>query len=206
MTDSFVLLDEPRRPWLDPEVLKTKFLARSAEVHPDRVHGESDARKQVAQQRFAELNTAYNRLREPKDRLRVLIELETGSPPKDIQRLPSGTMDLFVEVGQICRDVDGFLAERAKVTSPVLQVQLFERAQGWTERLTTLQRKTNATRDDLSAELQSLNARWDAAPAIGSAARTGSLPLERLDQIYRVLSYVARWSGQLQERLVQLSF
>ena len=35
MTDYFNLLSEPRRPWLNPEALKQKFLNLSAEVHPD---------------------------------------------------------------------------------------------------------------------------------------------------------------------------
>ena len=37
MADYFALLDEPRRPWLDPEELKAKFHALTATVHPDRV-------------------------------------------------------------------------------------------------------------------------------------------------------------------------
>ena len=38
MTDHFALLDEPRRPWIDADLLKEKFLALSSRVHPDRVH------------------------------------------------------------------------------------------------------------------------------------------------------------------------
>jgi TPR repeat protein len=38
MNYAFALLSEPRRPWLDAEPLKQRFLARSNEVHPDRVH------------------------------------------------------------------------------------------------------------------------------------------------------------------------
>jgi hypothetical protein len=31
------------------------------------------------------------------------------------------------------------------------------------------------------------------------------LPLERLEQIYRAMSYVSRWMAQIQERVVQLA-
>jgi hypothetical protein len=31
------------------------------------------------------------------------------------------------------------------------------------------------------------------------------LPLERLEQLYRAMSYVARWTEQVQERIVQLA-
>jgi hypothetical protein len=37
MQDAFALLNEPRRPWLEAEALKQKFLALSSAVHPDRV-------------------------------------------------------------------------------------------------------------------------------------------------------------------------
>jgi DnaJ-domain-containing protein 1 len=197
MVDNFALFNESRRPWLDPEALKQKFLKFSAEVHPDRVHNASEAEKESANKRYAELNAAYNCLREPKERLLHLLELETSAKPKDVQRIPPGTMDLFVEVGQTCRDADAFIAERSKVTSPLLKVQLFEKGMEWTDKLNGLQQKINAKRDELFAELQTMNAAWET----GSA-----LPLERLEQIYRILSYVARWTEQIQERIVQLSF
>ena len=206
MTDNFALLNEPRLPWLDPDLLKQKFFPLSASFHPDRVHGGTDAEKLTANQRYAELNAAYNCLREPKERLLHLIELELGKKPSDIQKIPPGTMDLFVEVGQTCRDADTFLDEKSKVTSPLLKVQLFERGQEWTDKLNALQQKINAKRETLSAELRDLNSVWEMAPAVGSPERVAVLPLERLEQIYRVFSYIARWSEQIQERVVQLSF
>jgi hypothetical protein len=206
MTDNFALLNEPRLPWLEAGALKQKFLQFSSEVHPDKVHNASDAEKSAANKRYADINAAYNILREPKERLLHLLEVELGGKPKDIQRIPPGTMDLFVEVGQTCRDVDAFIAERAKVTSPLLKVQLFEQGMDWTEKLNQLQQKINSKRDELTTELVQLNTVWEAAPAVGSPERVNALPLERLEQIYRVFSYVARWTEQLQERVVQLAF
>jgi curved DNA-binding protein CbpA len=206
MTDNFALLNEPRLPWIDPDELKQTFFPLSAPFHPDRVHGGTDEEKRAANQRYAELNAAYNCLREPKERLLHLIELELGKKPSDIQKIPPGTMDLFVEVGQTCRDADAFLAEKSKVTSPLLKVQLFERGLDWVDKLNSLQQKINLKRDELSTELRELNFIWKTAPPIGSPDRIAKLPLERLEQIYRIFSYIARWSEQLQERVVQLSF
>ena len=84
MADYFALLDEPRRPWLDPEILKDKFHALAATVHPDRVHRASEPEKQEANQRYAELNAAYRCLREPTKRLRHLLELERGKKIEDV--------------------------------------------------------------------------------------------------------------------------
>ena len=205
MTDSFFLLSEPRRPWLDADALKAKFLPLSGATHPDRFHDASEAEKQTATARYAELNAAYSTLREPRDRLLHLLELELGAKPKDVQRIPPGTMDLFVEVGQLCRDVDAFLAQRGNVTSPLLKVQMFERGMEWTDKLQALQQRINAKREELTGEIQQLNAVWESAPAVGSPERLAALPLERLEQIYRVFSYIARWSEQIQERNVQLA-
>jgi DnaJ-domain-containing protein 1 len=205
MTDAFALFGEPRRPWLDPEMLKQKFLPLSAELHPDRVHAGSEEDRQRATARYTELNAAYNTLREPRDRLLHLLELESGAKPKDVQRIPPGTMDLFVEVGQLCRDADAFLAQRGQVTSPLLKVQMFERGMEWTDQLQSLQQRINAKRDELAAELEQMNAVWEAAPQIGLPERAAALPLEQLEQIYRVFSYIARWTGQIQERIFQLA-
>ncbi len=205
MVDYFVLLAEPRRPGLDADALKAKFLALSAEVHPDRVHTASAAERDAAQQRYIELNAAYHCLREPKERLRHLLELERGAKPEVVQNIPSDLMDQFLEVSQLCRAVDVFLQEKRQVNSPLLKVQMFERGLEWTDKLNAVQQKLNAQREAMLGELQALNGAWESAPASGASHRHDSLPLARLEQIYRLLSFVGRWTSQLQERVVQLS-
>src|SRR5437867_4102695 len=115
MVDYFALLREPRRPWVNPEALKAKFLAHSAAVHPDRVHDASDAEKRAAHQRYLELNAAFNCLREPAERLRHLMELECGRKPAVVQNVPPALSDQFLEVNRLCRDADAFLQERSQI-------------------------------------------------------------------------------------------
>jgi hypothetical protein len=115
-------------------------------------------------------------------------------------------MDLLVEIGQICRETDLFLAVRSKTTSPLLKVRMFETGMAWTGKLTQLRQRIDLRREGLLAELKKMNAAWNAASPPGSAGRAAALPLERLEQICRVFSYMARWMEQIQERLVQLSF
>ena len=198
MTDHFALLNEPRRPWLEPEELKQKFLVRSATVHPDRSHHLSHAEREQAQQRYTELNAAYNCLRHPRNRLRHLLELERGSPPADIQQIPQDLMNVFMEVSQLCRQADVFLGEKRRVSSPLIKVQLFERGHDWTEKLQHLQNRINARRESLIEELKTMDAAW-------SQAANASL-LEHLENLYRLFSYFDRWLAQIQERLTQLLF
>ncbi len=204
MTDCFALLNEPPRPWLDPDALKRKFLAVSAEVHPDRVHTAGDAEKQAAQRRYTELNGAYNCLREPKERLRHLLELECGAKPAELQQIPPDLMDLFLQVSGLCRDADEFLEEKQKVSSPLLKVKMFERGQAVTEKLAALRQTVQGKVDALLAELKQIDARWEAERRPESPRRAATLA--RLEELYRLFSYYARWTGQLHERIALISF
>jgi DnaJ-domain-containing protein 1 len=203
MTDNFALMEESRRPWMDAEVLKAKFLALSTVVHPDRLHNANELEKKDATTRYAALNGAYNCLRETKERLGHLLQLELGAKPGDVQKIPSASMDLFMAVGNTLREVDEFLAQRAKITSPLMRVQIFEKAMEWTDRLNELQRRINGNRDELLEELRGMNGAWESAPV--GAERLGALPLARVEEIYRAMSFIGRWTEQIQQRIVQLS-
>lgn len=200
MTDYFLLLDEPRRPWVDPELLKKKFLALSAAVHPDRVHTSGPEEKRAAQQRYAERNQAYNHLRYPKERLQHLLELETGTKPQQVQQVPSDLMEFFSQVGQLFKQTDAFLCEKARTSSPLLQVQLFETGQEWTEKLNVMQQQLNHRQEQLIAELKELDAQWGRPDQNAKMAI-----LCRLEELSRLFSYFARWQNQIQEKIVQLS-
>jgi len=202
MTDYFTLLQEPRRPWLDAEKLKGKFFQLSAEVHPDRSHNASESEKQATNERYQELNTAYNCLREPKERLRHLLELECSAAPANIQQAPARLMDLFFDVGQVCKAVDIFLAEKAKATSPLLKVKFLEEGLNRLDQLNAMQQKLRVPVAALEEELKAMNAAWESA---SNGASGSALPLRRLEEIYRELSFLLRWTAQLQERVVQLA-
>src|SRR6185295_4491387 len=111
MIDHFALLNEPRRPWLDPELLKAKFLTLSSKLHPDRTNNTSEAEKSIVTERYSALNAAYDCLREPKRRLRHLLELERGAKPAGVQTIPAEMMNLSGEVARLCREADVVLAE-----------------------------------------------------------------------------------------------
>lgn len=205
MTDAFALLGLPRRPWLDPDDLQRVFHERSAAWHPDRHHGAPESQRAEASKVYSELNAAHQLLREPRDRLLHLLELEAGARPRDIQRIPPGTMDLFVEVGQACRDCDAFLQRRGPATSPMLKLKSMQEAMEWAERLAGVSSRVRSKETSLLGDLRAMNAAWDSAPAVGDAHRPGALPLEQLEQTYRAMSYVSRWLAQVRERVVLLA-
>ena len=197
MTDNFALLHAPRQPWLHPDSLKQTFLTLSAEIHPDRAYQTDDTEKHTANQRYAELNAAYQCLREPRERVRHLLELELGTKPSDLTEVPEDLMALFFNIGQGLREVDAFLSEKGHATSPLLQVGFFERGQNWVEKLGILRQTVGVRRNALLEELKSMNAAWETA---------GGRPLTRLQEIWRLLSFYERWLAQIQDRVVKLSF
>jgi curved DNA-binding protein CbpA len=201
MPDYFALLSEPRRPCLDLDLLKQKFLDLSGKLHPDKIRTTDEKEKALATKAFAELNAAYHCLKDPKTRLLHLLELELGTKPKDIEQIPAMLADLFAEVATVCRNSDSFLAEKQKVTSPLLLVQFFERGQDWIETLNGLQRKLNELRARLLGELRVLDEKWTSA---NHHARREILT--RLEELYRQFGYFNRWDNQIQERVVRLSF
>ena len=203
MKDCFELLGEVRRPWLEPEALKQKFLGLSAQHHPDRVHRAMEGEKNEAQQRFTELNAAYNRLRDPKDRLLHLLELELGARPRDVQHIPEELLAFFSEVRQGCRDADLLLADKGKVTSPLLGVQIFDRAQEQLEKLAAIQQRISSQRENLLARIQEIDRDWGTIPPGNRPERNTAL--QQLEELYRLLSYFTRWQTQLQERISQLA-
>jgi curved DNA-binding protein CbpA len=200
--DAFALLGVPRRPWLDAEVLKRGFLSLSGECHPDRLHDGTEEQKRGAQERFTELNKAYQSLLDPRERLLHLAELETDSRrTTDVQDIPPGLMSLFFEVGKICRKADALIAEKTAETSPVLKVQMFARGQEEIEELQKVKRAVAFSREALLNEIKSLDTGWEAMDPSEQNSKLG-----RLQEIAGLLNYSKKWDAQIEERIVRLSF
>lgn len=204
MTDCFAALDEPRRPVLDPESLKARFLARSAELHPDRQHHAGETERLAATERYAALNHAYITLQDTGKRLGHLLELELGRKPSGIETVPAEWMEGFMEVGQLCRSVDAFVAAQATITSPLLKVQGFQKAMAWKDAVDALTRRMTARLEGLLEDLRAINPAWEAAPPIGDPTRAAALPLDELTGIFRSVSFLSRGIAQLRERAVKL--
>lgn len=192
MTDHFALLDEPRRPWIDAEGLKAKFLKVCAECHPDRSHQADPESKTRRTQEFIQFNTAYNCLRDPKERLLHLWQLETGKKPAELQEIPPELLGIFEQIATLTHDVEGFLKLKEKASSAVEKANLFERAMEWKAKLEGFHQEIEALRQELFRELALMNREWEEAP-VTAAERQLKLPLQRLEQIYRMFSYLNRW-------------
>jgi curved DNA-binding protein CbpA len=187
MTDYFALLGFERRPWLDADEVNTRFLSLSAQAHPDKNP------TATANHDFAELNAANTTLRDPKDRLQHLLKLE-GATETAAHSIAPELMNLFSEVGLLCREIDAFLAKKAKAESPMLQAQLFAQGLDVSDQIEALQKKVFTAKTNAETELQQISATWPAAKN-----------LDRLKTLSHTLATTTRWQSQLKERFATLA-
>jgi curved DNA-binding protein CbpA len=187
MTNLFALLDEPPRPWIDPEALKAKYHQLTALHHPDVAGATAD---------FAEINRAYQTLADPAARLRHLLEIESPASISRAQRVPEDIAAFFTPVAESRHAVDTFLKKHAASASPLAKALLSTEQYRVQERLehaiSTLQEK----QDSLLAQVRDADALW-------LSDRPAALHL--LPALWQSLNYIAKWLATLRESLFRLA-
>jgi curved DNA-binding protein CbpA len=190
MTDYFALLEQPRRPWLDPEELKQVFHKKTLEAHPD-------AQTQSGgDETFTQLNEAYQVLREPKRRLHHLLSLEGSSPATKNVSIPANIESLFPMVAALMQEMDGVIQKVASSSNALrrslVRPELLRTAESTRQMLETLVQ----LHDEAVGELRELSKSW--------------LPGETAHQIelhtlYLQFSYLTKWISELREKQLQLT-
>ena len=192
--DPFALFELPPAPGVDAAALKERFARATSESHPDKFAQSPEAERAEAEARYTKLNQAYQTLIDPRARLLALYEMTKGEKPRDIQRIPPGTMDLFKEVGEMCRQLDVFLEMKRVKTGRLERAGLMSEELSLQDALVELRMKLEQFAATVDAELAALDARW----------RSGDKNLDALETVYRKYSYVSRWRQQLEERELAL--
>jgi DnaJ-domain-containing protein 1 len=174
MTDYFALLDQPRAGWVDPEQLKDAFHKRTLRAHPD-ASGKEDE--------FAQLNKAYQVLRDPKQRLQHLLALRGEAT--DSSAIPNDIAELFPLVASLTRQTEVVISKSrdasTALTRSLVRPELLQ-ARGaveeMIERIEQMLALANERLREKDADLRDLHARF---------------------------SYLTRWLGELKEKHLQLS-
>ena len=191
-TDFFALLGEPRRPALDPERIKETFHRLSRTEHPD----QQAAPSADADASFALLNQAQATLRDPKARLRHLLELEFPevrlAGPSSV---PPVLADLFAPTHGLLGEIDALFARKAAAPSALARALLARQEMTFREQAETRLAELETLHAAGLTELADFDAQWDAHPPNSAA---------RLHEFYQRFAYLSRWTEQLRERLFQL--
>jgi len=190
----FALFELEPGPALDAAALKERFARATSESHPDKFAQAPAGERLAVEERYAALNQAYQTLIDPRARLLALYELTKGEKPRDVQRIPPGTMDLFKEVGEMCRELDEFLERKRATTGRLERAGLMSGELALQDALTILRMKLEQFGATVDGEIAALDARW----------RAGDKDLNALEAVYRKYSYLARWRQQLEEREIAL--
>ena len=185
MTDYFALLQQPRKPWLDPDQLKQRYQELTLTEHPDQ------KRTNESSFDFATVNEAYRFLKDPKLRLQHLLRLE-GHDPNASQSIPEELLDLFSRIGNFVQSTDRLL-ERSTAALNALAKSLIQ-----SEILTSrreaeeILEKIRWLYAEAEEETRHLNDSWADAP-------------QAMGQLYGRFAYLTRWIEQVEERKFQLS-
>jgi curved DNA-binding protein CbpA len=193
MSNHFARFGLTPSPWIDPELLKQRFLELSAAHHPDKATD-----KVAAEQEFQAVNQAYNILRNSRARLLHLLELHGRAKQEHVQNVPAEVMPFFMEVAAVTQRADALIKQKSAATSPMLKVQLMDQALNKTETIQNLQAKLRASINQIEGQLKLAANNF---PATASASA-----LDQLSHFAAALGFLERWSTQLQERIGALTF
>lgn len=185
---------EPR-PWLDQELLKTRYLELSAQAHPDKAT--ADARPD-SEEAFKALNESFNTLRNTRSRLLHLLEICGVPRLEHVQNVPPDALDFFTQIAQVTQDADTLLKEKAAANSPMLKVQLMDRTLDQINDMQSLQEKLRQNISAIEDRLKRASDQWQPQPDPGAVAL--------LTQSAAALGFLEKWNAELQQQIGALTF
>jgi DnaJ-domain-containing protein 1 len=194
--DYFATLGVPRHAWLDPEMLKERFLQASSTVHPDKVA--SSMEKLGAEKEFAELNAAYKTLCIPRTRILYLLELAGFPKGEHVQAVPETALRLFPLVAETTQNADELLKQKNSASSPMLKVEFFSRAVSQADVIQGVQSQLRDKVQEIESILR--------AEAPLEERRISPERASKLQETAATLGFLERWQAQLQERVMALTF
>ncbi len=176
--DAFASLGLPRRLALSLDEIEARWRELSREAHPDAATGNAD--------HAAEINRAYEVLRNAGSRLRHWLELNGVDIPRNAS-IDEDLMTQFGEVGAVIASADAFLIKKKAASSAIARALLSDEE-------FTVQKAIQGRMADLKGQIEGIAGQFDAFEEDHSAALRG---LEKL-------RFLEKWFQQCQERLVGL--
>jgi curved DNA-binding protein CbpA len=189
MPDHFAILQQPRRPWLDPEELKERFHRQTANCHPDLSGGGDDAD-------FSALNAAYTVLRDPASRIRHLLELEAPERLTASHEAPPALADLFMRIAAFGHALNVFSKKESATSSALTRALLAGDRLALSQQGGVVRAELEAAYDAAMRALRLIDSDWQKDPRPSDV-------VERLAVLYPQCAYLAKWRSQLAEALFQ---
>ncbi len=174
--------------WIEPEILKQRFLELSAELHPDKVRGD----KAAAEQCFKLVNESYTTLRNTRTRLLHILEISGAPKEEHVQNVPDAVLEFFTVIASATKEADALLKEMSAANSRMLRAQLMDRAMTQIDSLQNLQGHLRERISRIESNLKQFEGQ--------------SSPIKLAQDAAAALGFMERWNNQLQERIAALTF
>lgn len=195
-TDYFAFMGMERRPVLDEEKLREAFLALSQKVHPDRHFDAVEEVRDASLDHAAFVNRAYQTLKDPRERLKYLLTLETGEEPKETSKASMETMGFYMEAGEVCHEAEAYLkaqaaggtADPARITSLLTRLRDFKQ-------------QAHVLWQDALKQLSEVDREWMGRTS--GVSRTEMLP--KISLLANDLSYLSKLRLLIDQQILSLS-
>ncbi len=178
--DAFAVLDLPRAPWVDAELVKERFHRLGATHHPDAPGGSGDA--------FSELNSAWQILRDPAACLRHFLQLTAPSTLTSAISTPLELGELFMEIAGLKQAINQYLTAKSTASSPLAKALIEP------HRL-ALETRINTARATVKESLTSTEITLQHAET----------SITELASILARLTFLTNWQRRLEEDRVRLA-
>jgi curved DNA-binding protein CbpA len=189
MTDFFALFDQPRQPWLEPNVIKEKYHQLTRLAHPDAASSKTDIE-------FEAINEGYRVLSDTRLRIQHLLALDGRSRRTGESAVPGDLQDLFLEIGPLTQKTQRYLGDTAGASSALTRSLRQSEALELRSRIKRLLDALVHLLESCLAELQKLNEVWE---------HDRSRAALQLQILHDRMSYLSRWVTQLRELEFQLT-
>lgn len=190
-TDYFTMMQVEKRPCVDLNMLRENFLKVSEVIHPDKYYNASQEVKDLAITCSSLLNKAYSTLRDPKERIKYLISIETDKEAPVSSRASAETMEFFIEASDICNETDSFLKKGGSGD---------DRKRELRSRLQEYKKESQGRWNKVLKDIDKIDKEW----IITSSGERKPL-LRRLLVLSHELSYLTKLQSMLDEMMIALS-
>lgn len=189
--DYFAMLEVEKRPVIDTVKLKENFLRLSELVHPDKYYNSSQDVQELALKSSSLLNKAYSTLKDPKERIRYLITLESDREAPVSKHASAETMEFFIEASDVCNEIDRFARKKGGDESL---------RQDHLRKLSELKKDAGSRWDGVLGEITALDKEW-----LTISGNDKKSKVRRLIILSHELSYLSKLQSLIDELIVAIS-
>ncbi len=193
--DAFSVLGLKRGPWIDPDILKDKYLRAAKEAHPDQqASTDTDSSQSTA------INEAHKILSNEATCLAHFIKLELGQDVTQDRQVPNGLVELFMELGPLFQECDQLIRNLKTADSSILKARHYMTAGPLLRSLDAIQGRISQTLEASRTQLKNLNQTWQSSPTTERSSLISEIGAQ-----YGTLSYLQRWRDTIQEKSFELT-